>query len=448
VRRCGLRDAYVKFIYRGECEKKLESVTVNGPELVNENAFADYEAVATYTDGTTEIVTNDCDWKENSEFTEMDPVIKNRLVTKEVIENEKIKIRAAYKDDGIIRKGHKFVKILNTGNTPIIEKVNISGPDTLEENTYGMYHASASYSDGTTKDITSQVSWTENSAYTYFDSEIKNKLKVQEVDSDFNITIRATYDSDSQQTCFMAQKNILIKDIPIANELTSLTISGPTTITENSYADFRAFAKFSDGTLRDVSQYASWSEDSPYAYWDNNLPHRLITTQVFSKQIVNINATYTINGITKNAFSSIAISDTTPSYKIIGENITTVGGGTWGPILKLKGYVEGTILHLVVSKIDETPFETTGTVFFKVGTFETYGVDRYITKTTRNVTTSVTYSHDLSNAKYLGTYPKEFYVRFESEDVVGFAYVGPLKVAEIEPINMITKSPKKETIKY
>lgn len=54
--------------------------------------------------------------------------------------------------------------------------------------------------------------------------------------------------------------------------------------------------------------------------------------------------------------------------------------------------------------------------------------------TVENQTTEVIYKHDLADPKYAGTYPKEFYVRYEPfgyEPGKGpYAWVGPITVKE------------------
>jgi len=71
--------------------------------------------------------------------------------------------------------------------------------------------------------------------------------------------------------------------------------------------------------------------------------------------------------------------------------------------------------------------ETSGKVYFKVGTYEPWGFNRKIAYTEKDKTVSVPYTHDL--AKYSGQYPKEFYVRYEPYDG-GWAWVGPITVVE------------------
>jgi hypothetical protein len=88
--------------------------------------------------------------------------------------------------------------------------------------------------------------------------------------------------------------------------------------------------------------------------------------------------------------------------------------------------ISGTNLSLTVRKIDGNTWTSPGTIYFKVGSYETYGVTRR-QYTVNPGATSFTYTHDLTD--YQGQYPKDFYVRYES-DAGGYAWVGPITVRE------------------
>lgn len=107
-------------------------------------------------------------------------------------------------------------------------------------------------------------------------------------------------------------------------------------------------------------------------------------------------------------------------YYSLSTSSTTNGGGTWGPILKMSGYISGNNVTFSVQKTSGT-FSLTNNVYLKVGTYEPYGVNR---------ATGIIYAggyqwshtHDLSPYSY----PKDFYFRVESTD--GYAWAGPITV--------------------
>lgn len=89
----------------------------------------------------------------------------------------------------------------------------------------------------------------------------------------------------------------------------SLSVFGPERIPENSTAAFTAAATFSDGSTRDVTSAASWSEDSPYATLSGGL---LTAGEVPSDQTVTVSASFSFGGVTRSAYRTTVIEDGVP----------------------------------------------------------------------------------------------------------------------------------------
>ena len=83
---------------------------------------------------------------------------------------------------------------------------------------------------------------------------------------------------------------------------------------------------------------------------------------------------------------------------------------------------------MTVTKANDKAWETSGNIYFKVGSPEPYGVDRYHDWIDAGKM-AVTFKHNLADSKYIGSYPKKFYVRFESDEG-GYAWVGPIEVGK------------------
>ena len=133
-------------------------------------------------------------------------------------------------------------------------------------------------------------------------------------------------------------------------------------------------------------------------------------------------------------FSLLVIPSVFASYSIDGNSTTTNGESFWNSeILRLSANLSGTDLTLTVTKKDSGDFKSSGTVYFKVGSPETFGAVRDETSVYDGLS-SRSYTHDL--ADYLNIawednltgYPKEFYVRYEGPDNT-WAWVGPIWVS-------------------
>jgi hypothetical protein len=93
--------------------------------------------------------------------------------------------------------------------------------------------------------------------------------------------------------------------------LTGLSITGPSSVLEDSSAQYEAVAFFADGSEQ-VIDADDWDEDSSYASISNN--GLLSTEEVTRNRSVGIDAEYTQNGVTKTAFKRVTIVNIQPAF--------------------------------------------------------------------------------------------------------------------------------------
>jgi alpha-tubulin suppressor-like RCC1 family protein len=91
--------------------------------------------------------------------------------------------------------------------------------------------------------------------------------------------------------------------------LTGLSISGASALLEGQLEDYTTRAVFSDGTTQTVSPN-SWSEDSTATTIDSS--GFLLAGQVNADTPVTITASYTFNGVTKQATKQVTVIDSNP----------------------------------------------------------------------------------------------------------------------------------------
>ncbi len=77
---------------------------------------------------------------------------------------------------------------------------------------------------------------------------------------------------------------------PVPATLNGITVSGPTTVNENSSADYIATAIYSDGSSKIVTASTTWTENSSYA--SINSSGHLVTAAVTANQILLISGTF------------------------------------------------------------------------------------------------------------------------------------------------------------
>lgn len=92
--------------------------------------------------------------------------------------------------------------------------------------------------------------------------------------------------------------------------LSGLSIAGPESVYENTSAVYTATASFRDGSSREVTTSATWSENSSYASISRGT---LTARSVSSDQSLTITARYSSNGTTRTATKAVSILNGSPS---------------------------------------------------------------------------------------------------------------------------------------
>ncbi len=111
--------------------------------------------------------------------------------------------------------------------------------------------------------------------------------------------------------------------------LTDLAISGPLSVDEESSASYIAIASFSDGSMQEVTDMASWSQDS--AFGEISPSGVLTTFSVGNDELVTISATYSSEGVEVSDGLDVLILDLSQqiNYGLAGGwfNTATPGQG-------------------------------------------------------------------------------------------------------------------------
>ena len=108
-----------------------------------------------------------------------------------------------------------------------------------------------------------------------------------------------------------------------------------------------------------------------------------------------------------------------------GGSSTTVGGGTWGGILSMSLNIVGSKGYFTVLK-QSGAFKKDSTVYLKVGTFESFGVNSVPSKTISANASGIDTPFEFDFATVDANWPKNYYIRVENSD--GNAWVGPITV--------------------
>jgi len=182
----------------------------------------------------------------------------------------------------------------------------------VNEGGTGAYTATANWSDGTTAAIS--PTWSENSTYATISAG--GVLTASAVASNQTVTVTAAY---SGRTDTMSVTIVDVPPAPPPVTLTSITVSGPSSVNEGGTGTYTASGTWDNGTTAAISP--TWSGNSTYA--TISAGGVLTASAVASNQTVTVTAAYS----SRTGTMSVTIVDVPGPAPAAPKNI-----GITGPI--------------------------------------------------------------------------------------------------------------------
>ena len=159
-------------IYDNESENSVElsykpltltSLSISGNDFVNESSNADYTATALFSDGSSQNVTSIAGWSENSTYASINS--SGKLTTSAVPSDQTVTVQASYSNGGTTETATKTVTIVDVPVPVILVSLSITGTTQVNESSGAQYTLTASYSDGSSTNVTASAAWSESSTY-------------------------------------------------------------------------------------------------------------------------------------------------------------------------------------------------------------------------------------------------------------------------------------------
>lgn len=195
-----------------------------------------------------------------------------------------------------------------------VVSIEVDGSISIMEETTEEYSCMAFYTDGSSNDVTQTATWSVIPA-DYASIDTNGLLSALSVPSNRTTDVQAVYtDADGSYTNSL---EILIAKAP--PEVSSIHITGPYNVAEESNAQYTCLVLYADGSSSDVSQTAAWSVIPPnLASIDSN--GVLTTSSVSSNNYAIVQAVYAdANGSNTNWMGILIINH---------EGFYSGGGGT------------------------------------------------------------------------------------------------------------------------
>ena len=178
-----------------------------------------------------------------------------------------------------------------------------------------------------TKDITTESNNKWSLSSSTYASIARGKLTTKEVPGcqTQKVTVTISYSRDGVTKNDSHDISILDNECgastPPPPTLQGISLGGPTSMDENTSADFPVTATMSDGTSKSVT--AVMTENSVYASLSGI---RLTVTEVTSNQVVSVGASYTEGGVTRTASTPVQIIDKTTAPPPVTLQSISIGG--------------------------------------------------------------------------------------------------------------------------
>lgn len=180
-----------------------------------------------------------------------------------------------------------------------IVALEITGPSAVAENAGAQYQVAARFSDGTAEDVSLSVAWEENSPYAAIDG--LGYLTTDTVSGEESLTVSARYGS------LTGSMPVVIQNA--TEELMSLYMSGPDSLTEGQTASYAVTAVYTSGTTEEIQSGLEWDVTPPGAATIDTAGN-LTAQAVDADQGITVSAAYTAPGGLLTATAAVTVLNT------------------------------------------------------------------------------------------------------------------------------------------
>jgi len=278
--------------------KTLSGLTISGPASVVESGSAAYTAIATFSDGSTADVSGDADWTVIS-----GPGLISSAGVYAAPDNlgsdADAVLQAGYTEGGVTLQATKTIVLMD--KETVLTGVSISGPATVDEGGVGSYTATASFSNGSTMDVTAGATWSITSGPGMIDTAGLYTAPGT-IHADTGAQIAVSY-SQGAVTKDAAMNITVVNSVKV---LTGLNISGTQTVYQAQTASYVATASYDDGSTANVTTSSTWSISTGPGTIDGNGVYAA-PSSVSAATDVTVHSSYSEGGVSKQASKDITV---------------------------------------------------------------------------------------------------------------------------------------------
>lgn len=319
----------------------LTQITVSPTsQSIAQNTYANYTATGVYSDGTIKTITNEVTWSvgSGSDKASADSIKGRFLGSASTSSESPVKVRANF--DSISGEASLIITSAVTLTT-----IQVTSVPSLTPGGTTQYIATGIFSDGSTQDISSLVTWSSSNTSSITIDPVTGTAVGGS--SSGTATITATLTSPntfpSVPNNGVATTNTEVKAVTVV----SITVTGSSTVNAGSSSNYSASAIYSDGTSADVTSQVTWSV--------NNSSNASVNDSTGSKGVLttiaagSVNVQATLGGVTGT--KAVTISQATVTAVMISPSSTSIPKGTSTQFTAIANYSDGTTRDVTNSAV-------------------------------------------------------------------------------------------------
>ncbi|MEM7180844.1 MAG: Ig-like domain-containing protein, partial [Spirochaetota bacterium] len=325
----------------------LTSISIDSDTTITINGNKTYRAIATFSDGSTQDITDSVTWSTGD----------TNIATIETGSSTNNTGLATGKSAGSTSITATYNGISASSTLTVVDSSTVSslsispsGTTTIGKNTKQNYTATVTYSDGTTKNVTSSAAWTSSAISIAGMSNLSGSEGEASGVSVGSTTITASFGGKTATaTLAVAERT-----------LTSIAVSN-VTVSAGSGKQLTATATYSDGSTQDVTSAVTWNQvvDTSIAEVSGGSSDY---GTVYGKSAGDSTVTATLSGVTSNA-ATVSVKSLTS----IAVSSTSVAKGSTAQLTATGTYSDGSTED-ITNQVTWTPNTGSGdTTYFVVG---------------------------------------------------------------------------------
>jgi subtilisin family serine protease len=261
---------------------------------VDEHSTRDFRAIAAYSDGTLDDITDRVIWSVRPmRYGRFSDLVPGRFSALQVPSDREIVIAAYLEDNGYTFSGQRVVTI---EDDPEASPLAINGLDEVNPLSSASYLAVYQSPDGTNTDVTGEASWeiTAGTEYANFDNAQPGMLLTKSAAAGQTISFKATYVDQTDRRIFTQTKTIQVSDE--FQQVAGMYLTAPESLTAGSSVQLTAKLIYAgQDQVKDVTTLSTWSS-SPAGAGSFVEPGLFNAGDVSSETTVTLTVQYTTNG--------------------------------------------------------------------------------------------------------------------------------------------------------